>query len=523
MATCLSRVNTISNYSIVTNFLSKDSLISGNALKAVKGADLTTEFTAVQTALNSKFDGATVFAPDGNATQPSFGFTNNAGTGMFNSAGGLGFATGATSRLTIAAAGNVIVNAPTSGVSQTINAAAVAGANDRAAVVAGTSTDVRLGIASTTSGNAQLNLDTIGVQNWAVGNVRSDGSFRISASQAVGTSDKLTISAAGAVTLASNLTATGGTSTFANVTAANCTLGAVGQLIFTPIGSGAAAQSVAQYFSDNNLYIDSPVTGTPAGGSTLLRTGIGSLTTRVTISSAGNITVAAPSAGTPVLFNRTGDGDSLVFARSGTNFLDIGSGANFLAGQAEMFTFGTIPLGLGTSGAAPVHLYANSALIATLTNGGGMQVGAPTGGDQGAGTLNATGLFINGVSVGSGATGTFTGTLATGGTTTPTMTCKYTKIGASVTLRVGTQTYTSNAGGMTITGLPAAIQPATGGVATAMSSVFNNGTIQAGFATVTGGTMTFLTGTTGTFTSSGFASTGTKGISEDTVFVYDVN
>lgn len=522
MATCLSRVNTISNYSIVTNFLSKDSLISGNALKAVKGADLTTEFTAVQTALNSKFDGATVFAPDGNATQPSFGFTNNAGTGMFNSAGVLGFATGATSRLTIAAAGNVIVNAPTSGVSQTINAAAVAGANDRAAVIAGTSTDVRLGIASTTSGNAQLNLDTIGVQNWAVGNVRSDGSFRISASQAVGTSDKLTISAAGAVTLASNLTATGGTSTFANVTAANCTLGAVGQLIFTPIGSGAAAQSVAQYFSDNNLYIDSPVTGTPAGGSTLLRTGIGSPTTRVTISSAGNITVAAPSAGTPVLFNRTGDGDSLVFARSGTNFLDIGSGANFLAGQAEMFTFGTIPLGLGTSGAAPVHLYANSALIATLTNGGGMQIGAPAGGDQGAGTLNATGLFINGVSVGSGATGTFTGTF-TGGTTAPTVSCRYTKIGNSVTMRIiaGT-TMLSNSNAFTITGLPAAIQPATGGVNTSGGVAVNNGANNAVVGQVTGGTLTFFVSTVGAFAATNFAPSGTKGIGDST-FVWDLN
>jgi len=47
----------MSQYTPVTNFVSKDALISGNPLKLVKGADLTTEFAAVQTALNSKADG----------------------------------------------------------------------------------------------------------------------------------------------------------------------------------------------------------------------------------------------------------------------------------------------------------------------------------------------------------------------------------------------------------------------------------------------------------------------------------
>ena len=114
----------MSNYTPVTNFLSKDSLVSGNPLKAVKGADFTTEFTAVQTALNSKFDGAVVFAPDGTAGQPSFGFTNNAGTGMYNAAGVLNFATANTQRLSIATAGNVTLNAPSSGTALTVSAVA---------------------------------------------------------------------------------------------------------------------------------------------------------------------------------------------------------------------------------------------------------------------------------------------------------------------------------------------------------------------------------------------------------------
>lgn len=113
----------MSNYTVTTNFLSKDSLPSGNTLKLVKGAELTTEFNAIAVAVNSKFDGSVAFAPDGTAAQPSFGFTSVAGTGMFNAAGVLGWATSNTSRVTINTLGNVIVNAPTSGTALQISGA----------------------------------------------------------------------------------------------------------------------------------------------------------------------------------------------------------------------------------------------------------------------------------------------------------------------------------------------------------------------------------------------------------------
>lgn len=95
----------MSNYTVTTNFLAKDSLVSGNPLKLVKGADLTTEFNNLATAIATKFDGSVVFSPDGTAAQPSYGFTNNAGTGMYNVAGVLGLATGGVARLTISATG----------------------------------------------------------------------------------------------------------------------------------------------------------------------------------------------------------------------------------------------------------------------------------------------------------------------------------------------------------------------------------------------------------------------------------
>lgn len=54
----------------------------------------------------------------------------------------------------------------------------------------------------------------------------------------------------------------------------------------------------------------------------------------------------------------------------------------------------------------------SNADITALTNAAGIQVGAPTGGAQGVGTLNATGLFINGVGVGTGS-GSVTSVAAT--------------------------------------------------------------------------------------------------------------
>lgn len=41
----------------------------------------------------------------------------------------------------------------------------------------------------------------------------------------------------------------------------------------------------------------------------------------------------------------------------------------------------------------------NGAFMATFTEAGGLQMGAPTGGDKGAGTINATGLYVNGTAV----------------------------------------------------------------------------------------------------------------------------
>ena len=48
----------MSNYTKTTNFAAKDALASGNAGKVVKGTEIDTEFTNIQTAITSKADGA---------------------------------------------------------------------------------------------------------------------------------------------------------------------------------------------------------------------------------------------------------------------------------------------------------------------------------------------------------------------------------------------------------------------------------------------------------------------------------
>jgi len=48
----------MSNYTKLVNFAAKDSLPSGDAGKLVKGTEINTELTNIQTAVNSKSDSA---------------------------------------------------------------------------------------------------------------------------------------------------------------------------------------------------------------------------------------------------------------------------------------------------------------------------------------------------------------------------------------------------------------------------------------------------------------------------------
>jgi hypothetical protein len=100
----------------------------------------------------------------------------------------------------ISAAGNVTINAPTGGVSLIVNSITPAGVNDRSMTIVGSGAgDSRLGINTTTAGNAQINFDTFGVQNWVLGNSRADGALHFASSQTLGISDRLSLGAGGVI------------------------------------------------------------------------------------------------------------------------------------------------------------------------------------------------------------------------------------------------------------------------------------------------------------------------------------
>jgi hypothetical protein len=82
----------MTNYTKTTNFTAKDSLVSGDANKIVKGSEIDTEFNNIQTAVSTKaniasptFSGVVSFA-DGSAGAPSITNTGDTNAGLFFSA-----------------------------------------------------------------------------------------------------------------------------------------------------------------------------------------------------------------------------------------------------------------------------------------------------------------------------------------------------------------------------------------------------------------------------------------------------
>ncbi len=98
----------MTNYSKTTNFTAKDSLVSGDANKIVKGSEIDTEFDNIATASATKaniaspaFTGVVSF-PDGTAGDPSITNTGDTNTGLFFSAADtLAFSAAGTAQFTM--------------------------------------------------------------------------------------------------------------------------------------------------------------------------------------------------------------------------------------------------------------------------------------------------------------------------------------------------------------------------------------------------------------------------------------
>lgn len=173
----------------------------------------------------------------------------------------------------------------------------------------------------------------------------------------------------------------------------------------------------------------------------------------------------------------------------------------------------------------------------TTFKGGVVGTGA-TGGDQGAGTGNFTGLFVNGVAVSAGSitqtTGTGTLSYVDACTTTPTQNYAYVLTGQTVTLTFTSQfTCTSDSANMISDALPSGIRPARAQVFSVMAQN-NSGVVSACFKIDTTGVLTWWQLTSGQCAQgTAWTASGTKGpltligtspfIASQSAFTYTLN
>lgn len=505
----------MSNYTVTTNFGAKDGLPSGNPAKLILGAQLTTEFTNIAAAILSKLDSSGTFV--------------SSITGTANQ-----IASSGTGAVTLSLQQNVIIPTPASGTALVANGAstgivfhAISQGATGVPIIADTNTftnsqNIQIAASGSTAGTYGIGLDSS--VNLIIG--RTDVAHTA-----------LTVSLTGSVTVSAPVS---GVSLVVNGTSGTQALIA---------GLLQIGDAVGLVGSGTNIFTSStnPIHIGTQGAALVDVTTNG--VTRLTVSSSGAVTIAAPTGATALAV--TGSANQHT--------------ANFIASSTAGSSFGVlIEAGTNATDAALEILNQAASVNYFRVHGdGGTEVGAPTGGNQGLGTLNATGLFVNGVAVGGAAaagsltgatlnatvvnssltsvgtlanltvtnpivnsavasTGSFTGTL-TGGTTSPTTACQYTKIGNSVTLRLGAQTFVSNAGTFTVTGIPAAIQPATAKFTTATLATDSTTPLKSALGQVSGGTLTlYLASAVGVYSSSGWTGSGTKGFG-DLTLVWDLN
>lgn len=258
---------------------------------------------------------------------------------------------------------------------------------------------------------------------------------------------------------------------------------------------------------------------------------IGNTTDNATTTIAGS---GAVSIGGTTTFTKVANPSVVLSPASGGSYLQVN--------RASSGT-GEVGFQIATAGAQDWYIYESPSSSTLnlygagagdnmhLAGAGGMYMHGATGSSQGAGTINATGLYINGVPASGGVTttGSFIAT-ATGFTAGVTCTLKYRLTGSTVFLYAGTACLgTSNTTAFTMTGLPTAVRPARA-VSCLTTGSEDNTQVQLGSTDIGGGV------TAGTLqmnrninsggviiATSSWTASGTKGATSTWSCIYDID
>lgn len=404
----------------------------------------------------------------------------------------LGLFTNNSTRILIAAAGNVSINAPTSGLalsmtasgSSTANAAMLAtvGSGGFAILASdGTNTNAGLGFDGTTHAFQMGSYGAFATEIIAggriVATISTTGAWSIPV-----TSGGIALTAAGAsggyAASFVNTTATAGLSFGVRIYS-----GTNASDIALAVGNAAVAVNYLLVHGDGSIYL-----GPNAG------------TTGLQIAATGEVSVLAPVGAT-------------AFTAQGV----AGQIAAIIGGATTGASSGLFVQG-GNAASNFCAAFQNAAATVNFLlvyGDGGIAVGAPTGADPGIGNINvAGGYLINGVNT--VITGTFTGTL-TGCTTSPTAVFHYSIVnGTHATIyNASALMGTSNNVLTTVTGMPATLTPAL--TQNLMIPLENGGLLDSGMVSIAG---VILTLGVNFPTAGGFTASAVKGLYTNTSFTY---
>lgn len=254
------------------------------------------------------------------------------------------------------------------------------------AAASGTNTDITT---MNPTGGLQVGAPTGGAKG--TGTINATGLFVNGAAVGVGSGSVSSVNASGGTT---GFSFSGGPITTSG------TLTMSGTLIAANGGTGQTSYAVGDLLYASTTSALSKLAGV-ATGNALISSGVN------TAPAWGKVGLTTHVSGTlPIANGGTGS--------TSTTYCNLQSN---ITGVLPVANGGT---GANTAAAARTALSAaasgTNTDITTLNPTGGLQVGAPTGGAQGTGTINATGLFINGSAVGTGS-GSVTSVNASGGTT----------------------------------------------------------------------------------------------------------